>query len=221
MIVATWCEPRWGRCRPSAAGLCKTGCSASNGNVQLDAVNGCATMESMSRVLPLSVLLAAGAAQAIVARSAPGDEPAAPGSDGAGTAWVARFPDQPEPDAVPLGVPASSTGRFGSGLDSGGPACASSMLVVSAGPSIQQRALARSALLRFGSGLDGDVPACARAVQAVATPCSVRDASGTTACLRFGSGLEDSGFEDSGFEDSVLRDRARAPMPNVLLESGL
>jgi hypothetical protein len=216
MIVATWCEPRWGRCQARAASLCNTGRSAPDGNVELDAVNGWGTMESMSRVLPLSALLAAGAVQAIVARSAPGGEPAAPGSNATGTAWVARFSDQPEPDAAPLGVPASSTARFGSGLDSDGPACASSILVASAGPSSQQRALARSVLLRFGSGLDGDVPACAREVRAVATPCSVRDASGNTACLRFGSGLE-----DSGLEDSVPRDRARAPMPNVLLESGL
>jgi hypothetical protein len=206
---------------------------------------GAGMMVSMSRVMLLSALLAAGAVQAVVAQSAPGVEPDAAELDAPGATWVARFADEPEPGATPQGVASSSTARFGSGLDSDGPGCASSLLVASAGSSTQQGALARSALLRFGSGLDGDVPTCAPEVAAVATRCSMREASAGTACLRFGSGLDDDApargpkvLLQSGLEGPTLRAAPRkaaladrfgsgleghsgVPASNVLLESGL
>jgi hypothetical protein len=197
----------------------------------------------MSRVLLLSALLVAGAVQAIVARSQPGGEPAAREPDAPSATWVARFADEPDPDAPPLRVPMSSIPRFGSGLDGDGPMCLSSALVASAGSA--NVALARSALLRFGSGLEGDVPACASGRWAAATASSSREAAGNTASLRFGSGLDDdarargpSVLLQSGLEGlaskaaprevaradrfgSGLEDHAQALAPNELLESGL
>ena len=198
-------------------------------------------MDSMSRPFSLNAVLVAGAVQATVAQSAPEAEPAAQKPDAARATWVARFPDEPEPDATLPGVPTSSNARFGSGLDSDGPGCASSGLAASAGTSNQQVALARSVLLRFGSGLEGDVPTCAA---------EVGEASAKTPCLRFGSGLEDdarvrapnmlleSGLEGlaskatpsraapadrfgSGLEDSGLENHPQVPAPKVLQESGL